>query len=592
MLEEIRKMLKEIRKMLKEIRDLLSHNPNIILYGPPGTSKTYMAKSFAYFVITKDIPSNNKWEDELEIYKLRERLHIVVKDVNKIFIPEGAKDNFAQDDFVLVYKGNGNANIGKLKINGDREGVVKIEKEITIHSEDIKEKLEKLNNSNNNIWLVVKPSGVVPYDYEGVEDIKLKPHDIFRWAIVQFHPAYNYDDFIYGIEAKAEGNNIQYNTVERVLVQISKLAEENPNKEYILIIDEINRANLPAVLGELIYALEYRGKEVNTLYGKTVRIPENLYIIGTMNTADRSAGRIDYAIRRRFTFYPMHADQDYAENTYSQKLMEAVNKFIEEHISPEYDPEDVKIGHTYFIGDINKIAYKFIYQVVPLINEYVQDGLIDLNKSPNNPNKQDDIHIVVENKVIKIKKDNNEFEIKGGKLVKNGQDVDIEEFKNFLMGEWTKLSYALADLIEKSFMVQDNKDGWEKRKLEALKDSAVKYLKSLDDENKVLEEFLKVLEEFSGYIEDNKEVQLKYEGKGNKFTLKLLKENGKIYLHAEYKDKENKNQKNPQKKLQSISNISEFLEFLRNSPKDKSQEKPPKNEELNEKQENPEQPQT
>ncbi|MEO0177648.1 MAG: hypothetical protein ABIL38_06265, partial [candidate division WOR-3 bacterium] len=65
--------------------------------------------------------------------------------------------------------------------------------------------------------------------------------------------------------------------------------------------------------------------------------------------------------------------------------------------------------------------------------------------------------------------------------------------------------------------------------------------------------------------------------------MKLLKENGKIYLHAEYKDKENKNQK----KLQSISNISEFLEFLRNSPKDKSQEKPPKNEELNEKQENP-----
>ncbi|MEO0169028.1 MAG: AAA family ATPase [candidate division WOR-3 bacterium] len=425
---------KNFVKMLEEIRKMLSHNPNIILYGPPGTSKTYMAKSFAYFVIT-DIPSNNKWEDELEIYKLRERLHIVVKDVNKIFIPEGAKDNFAQDDFVLVYKGNGNANIGKLKINGDREGVVKIEKEITIHSEDIKEKLEKLNNSNNNIRLVVKPSGVVAYDYEGVEDIKLKPHDIFRWAIVQFHPAYNYDDFIYGIEAKAEGNNIQYNTVERVLVQISKLAEENPNKEYILIIDEINRANLPAVLGELIYALEYRGKEVNTLYGKTVRIPENLYIIGTMNTADRSAGRIDYAIRRRFTFYPMHADQDYAENTYSQKLMEAVNKFIEEHISPEYDPEDVKIGHTYFIGDIDKIAYKFIYQVVPLINEYVQDGLIDLNKSPNNPNKQDDIHIVVENKVIKIKKDNNEFEIKGGKLVKNGQDVDIEEFKNFLMGE-------------------------------------------------------------------------------------------------------------------------------------------------------------
>ena len=83
--------------------------------------------------------------------------------------------------------------------------------------------------------------------------------------------------------------------------------EKEPLKPYVLIIDEINRANLPAVLGELIYALEYRGEKVESMYeteedGNVLIIPPNLYIIGTMNTSDRSVGHIDYAIRRRFAF--------------------------------------------------------------------------------------------------------------------------------------------------------------------------------------------------------------------------------------------------------------------------------------------------
>ncbi len=623
-------------KMLEKIRDLLCHNPNLILYGPPGTSKTYTAKGFAYFVINKDkeIPKSDchdnnknskdeqdnseiyklyeddeKWQNELEIYKLRERLHIfIVVDSNvvnkEITINKDDKDNFADGDFVLVYEGNGKAKIGKIKINGDKVKIEKIKKKnepLTINNNDLKGKLENLKNTLG-IWLVVKPSGVVAYnlkyepDFYKLENPEeydgIKPHDIFRWAIVQFHPAYNYDDFIYGIEPKTEGGQIQYNTVERVLVQMSKLAEENPDKEYVLIIDEINRANLPAVLGELIYALEYRGKEVNTLYGKTIRIPKNLYIIGTMNTADRSAGRIDYAIRRRFTFYPMHADSEQAEPNYGKPLMEAVNEFIENHISPEYDPEDVKIGHTYFMSKKEEdIAYKFIYQVVPLIYEYVQDGLIDLNKEPENKSQQNDIQIVVENKVIKIKKGKDELEIKGGKLVKNDKDVDIEEFKKFLTGEWTKLSYALADLIEQSFKVEGDINGWEKRKLEALKSSAVEHLKSLDDENGVLKGLLNILNEFSGYIKDDKlklqekEVKLNYrgEGKGHIFTLKL-KENK---IECEYKE----NNQTKKEELQSESDISKFLNFLEN-PKGNSQQQG-QNKASNEQQEtSQQQPQT
>ncbi len=289
-----------------------------------------------------------------------------------------------------------------------------------------------------------------------------KYKELGRWKIVQFHPSYNYDDFVVGIEAKTEDKQVVFEKVWRALGEMSrralvslvlgkeKLKEfvkedkkeiyEQAKREWkegkrrgrdtsplVLIIDEINRANLPAVLGELIYALEYRGEEIDIMYGEKLMIPPNLYIIGTMNTADRSAGRIDYAIRRRFTFYPMHAEINRADD-YGQPLMEAVNKFIEMNISPEYDPEDIKIGHTYFMGEsADEIAYKFLYQVVPLLYEYIQDGLIRAERERgerykvklkfplNNGNTREEIYY-----------------IRGGRLYENEEPMTLNEMKEFL----------------------------------------------------------------------------------------------------------------------------------------------------------------
>lgn len=96
-------------------------------------------------------------------------------------------------------------------------------------------------------------------------------------------------------------------------------------KNFVLIIDEINRANLPAVLGELIYALEYRGESVNSMYSidgdSTIIIPKNLFIIGTMNTADRSVGHIDYAIRRRFAFEKLLPSEDIIETEKGKNIL-------------------------------------------------------------------------------------------------------------------------------------------------------------------------------------------------------------------------------------------------------------------------------
>jgi len=279
---------------------------------------------------------------------------------------------------------------------------------------------EKLIEEPNHEWIL---SNVV-------KQKKFKGKGIYK--LIQFHPSYTYEDFIRGIEVKTENGKPVYQTKNKIFAQMCEIAILNPDKNFVLIIDEINRANLPAVLGELIYALEYRNEEVEIPYeinkSKTLVIPKNLYIIGTMNTADRSAGRIDYAIRRRFIFYPMYADLDKASDE-GRELMKLVNEFIEEKVSPDYDPEDVKIGHTYFMADGNKeervktIAHKFLYQVVPLIYEYIVDGLITADKEKG--------------KGYKLELEDKNFYLRGGKLYdENGRSVEIEEVID-LIRQWS-----------------------------------------------------------------------------------------------------------------------------------------------------------
>ena len=153
---------------------------------------------------------------------------------------------------------------------------------------------------------------------------------------------------------------------------------------HVLVIDEINRANVSAVLGELIYGLEYRGKEVQTPYkvdgkkkGETgLVIPENLRIIGTMNTADRTIGQIDYAVRRRFAFVHCPPQRSVLKNETAGKFFDLVDAVFA-HLSADHDKEDVCIGHSYFLADAeSKLARKIIYQVVPILREYVKDGVL------------------------------------------------------------------------------------------------------------------------------------------------------------------------------------------------------------------------
>lgn len=220
------------------------------------------------------------------------------------------------------------------------------------------------------------------------------------YKLVQFHPSYTYEDFVRGIEVKTDSSNsIRYEVTNRVLAQFAVIAENNPDKPYVLIIDEINRANLSAVLGELIYALEYRDQAVASMYGFTnqaavrsetrnhqLMLPGNLYIIGTMNTADRSAGHLDYAIRRRFAFLDVLPESLTIPSFHSALFDQVKRLFTTDdyrtrsaYLSEEFRPKDVALGHSYFIASSDtpsSMELRLEYDIKPILFEYVKDGVL------------------------------------------------------------------------------------------------------------------------------------------------------------------------------------------------------------------------
>lgn len=225
-----------------------------------------------------------------------------------------------------------------------------------------------------------------------------------NYKIVQFHPSYSYEDFVRGITVKPakRNNGITYVTESKIFEKFCKQAQSNKEQKYILIIDEINRAPLASVLGELIYGLEYRESSIATPYAingkQEFSIPDNLYIIGTMNTADRSIGSIDYAVRRRFAFVQVKSDGEKIKDSWNhigelvKKLYDALIEngiFREEYLEDkDMNVDDIKIGHTYFLGrkdakgeeneetERGYLKYRFQYQIKPIYEEYIKDGII------------------------------------------------------------------------------------------------------------------------------------------------------------------------------------------------------------------------
>lgn len=174
------------------------------------------------------------------------------------------------------------------------------------------------------------------------------------YQVIQFHPNYSYQDFIGGIFPNTDNGQIVYEKKEGIFQILCKLAEKNKGnrKKFILIIDEINRANLSAVFGELMYCLEYRNRKVEIPLFGSFSIPDNVYIIGTMNNTDKSLIGFDLALRRRFGFVKVMPEMrvlDTLDLDYSAVLKEKAEDLNKKLIGQLKLSKDKQIGHAYFM---------------------------------------------------------------------------------------------------------------------------------------------------------------------------------------------------------------------------------------------------
>ena len=215
------------------------------------------------------------------------------------------------------------------------------------------------------------------------------------WDIVQFHPGYDYTDFVRALAAEPHGEGVTFVPQHRILSLISavgvRLQNRGRNIEVVLILDEINRGDIPNIFGELLYALEYRGEAVATPYSvdgdASLTIPQNLRVLGTMNTADRSIAVIDYALRRRFVFLDILATDEpiRAFGFDSEDTREAALHLRSATAAALTDaPAGLQVGPSYFLAhadgtdsSLTVLAARYIYEVLPLLSEYEMEGAVD-----------------------------------------------------------------------------------------------------------------------------------------------------------------------------------------------------------------------
>lgn len=192
-----------------------------------------------------------------------------------------------------------------------------------------------------------------------------------------FHQSYGYEEFIQGLRPDISSDKMVFKTVDGVFKEIADRALDDHINNYVIIIDEINRANISKVFGELITLVEEdkRWGEVNQLCatlqsGDVFAVPNNLYIVGTMNSADKSISLIDAALRRRFDFVEQKPQPELISNDVLRKLFKALNK----RLAGDLKSTDLLIGHSYFINKTEEDLPNILNRnVIPLLYEYYYD---------------------------------------------------------------------------------------------------------------------------------------------------------------------------------------------------------------------------
>ena len=210
--------------------------------------------------------------------------------------------------------------------------------------------------------------------------------------LCSFHPAYGYEDFLEGFRPESVNGQMHFTLRDGVFKKVCQDAYARPDHRFYLIIDEINRGDIPRIFGELLSVLEKdkRGKAILLpLTGKPFRVPDNVYVIGTMNTADRSIALLDTALRRRFGFIELMPDTSIFGDAAVGGVplgpwLRALNERVCEYVGR--DARNLQIGHAYLlegehpIGDFLTFAKVIQDDILPLLEEYCYEDYTTLEK--------------------------------------------------------------------------------------------------------------------------------------------------------------------------------------------------------------------
>jgi 5-methylcytosine-specific restriction protein B len=379
-----------------QIVDILRQKKQIILQGAPGTGKTYITASVALSIIGERYDSTNHKE-------IMEKYQQLV-DKKQIFFTT-FHQSMDYEDFVEGLKPKVEDGNVTYEIN---DGIFKLvckSAEQKGSLDEFEKAIERLKQECSDEPIMAETSRKVKFS------VSYREGRTFRVRSENSNAKEN-TDFPANIESIKEfykGNtegiyNISYvRGICDYLTKQYKLGSYKQQREdlnYVLIIDEINRGNISKIFGELITLLETDKRtggdhqiKATLLYSqKEFSVPSNLYIIGTMNTTDRSVGHIDYAIRRRFAFYTLKASKDAIISYYDTKkdseikdlalnLFEMIYDFLDKRKSTEFDIEDLMVGHSYFMAkDKDCLKMKLEYEIIPLLKEYEKDGIFILTE--------------------------------------------------------------------------------------------------------------------------------------------------------------------------------------------------------------------
>jgi hypothetical protein len=371
---------------------------NLILYGPPGTGKTHwLRETFKEYTDAPDTVDHDTWlRERVAGYEWRAVIAAALADLGRPARgPEIRNHPWVQ---ARAKQGQTSALLlatlwGVLQENTPEE--------ITTVKVRVRRPPFLFSKRESGEWELLPDWREA--DEEAAELLDLLQagqgqarDEVRRYRVVTFHPSLSYEDFVRGIRpvATAEDGTTQFRVVDGVFKQICDEARANPDKRFALFIDEINRANIAKVFGELITLIEPDKRAVFDGAGRVVRgmavqlpggedadiveapfgVPANLDIYGTMNTADRSIALLDVALRRRFEFQEMEPDYTRIDReiagVHLGRLLERINDRLEYLLD-----RDHRIGHAYLMGvrDLPDLRRVFRAQIIPLLQEYFFD---------------------------------------------------------------------------------------------------------------------------------------------------------------------------------------------------------------------------